>query len=168
MDKSLPRFSGYLAVVLMVIAVDQGTKQIAFQNLQGTPPIDVLPVLQWTLVTNRGAAFGFLNAAGGSQHYYFSVLAGVVSIVLVIWLWRCFMDNRLLAWSLVLILAGAVGNLVDRLRYQYVIDFISFHYQHWYFPAFNIADSAITVGAILFIADSLGMGRGRPDRTPGD
>ena len=68
------------------------------------------------------------------------------------------MHNRLLAWGLVLILGGAIGNLIDRLMYQYVIDFINIHYQNWYFPAFNIADSAITIGAMLLIADCLGLG----------
>ena len=159
MDSSLPRYLGYLAFSGLIIMLDQMTKTIAYQNLLGTEPIEVLPVLQWALVFNRGAAFGFLNEAGGIQHYFFSGLAIVVSIVIVVWLWRIFMENRILAWGLVLVLAGAVGNLIDRIRYQYVIDFINVHYHDWYFPAFNIADMSITLGAFLLILDTFGIGR---------
>jgi signal peptidase II len=158
MDKSIPKYLLYLSCAVLVIAIDQLTKQIAYQNLLGQPPIDVLPVLQWALVFNQGAAFGMFNNAGGLQHYFFSGVAVIVSIVLLVWMWRAFMNNALLTTGLTLVLAGAVGNLIDRIQYQFVIDFISFHYQGWYFPAFNIADSAITVGAILLIADSFGFG----------
>ena len=159
MDSSLPRYLGYLAFSGLIIMLDQMTKTIAYQNLLGTEPIEVLPVLQWALVFNRGAAFGFLNEAGGIQHYFFSGLAIVVSMVILVWLWRIFMENRILAWGLVLVLAGAVGNLIDRIRYQYVIDFINVHYNDWYFPAFNIADMSITLGAFLLILDTFGIGR---------
>ena len=159
MDSSLPRYLGYLAFSGLIIMLDQMTKTIAYQNLLGTEPIEVLPVLQWALVFNRGAAFGFLNEAGGIQHYFFSGLAIVVSMVILVWLWRIFMENRILAWGLVLVLAGAVGNLIDRIRYQYVIDFINVHYHDWYFPAFNIADMSITLGAFLLILDTFGIGR---------
>ena len=144
-------------MALAILAVDQATKFIAYKLLIGNPPVDFLPFWQWALVFNRGAAFGFLNEAGGYQHFFFSGLAIVISLVIVIWLWRVFMHNRLLAWGLVLVLAGALGNLVDRLLHQYVIDFISLHYRDWYFPAFNVADMAITFGAIFLIADSLGF-----------
>jgi signal peptidase II len=156
---SLPRYLGYLAFSVMVIIVDQITKAIAYQKLLGAEPIEVLPVLQWALVFNRGAAFGFLNDAGGIQHYFFSGLALLVSIVILVWLWRIFMKNRILAWGLVLVLAGAIGNLIDRIRFQYVIDFINLHYHDWYFPAFNIADIAITFGAFLLILDAFEIGQ---------
>ena len=159
MDSSLPRYLGYLAFSGLIIMLDQMTKTIAYQRLLGAEPIEVLPVLQWALVFNRGAAFGFLNEAGGIQHYFFSGLAIVVSMVILVWLWRIFMENRILAWGLVLVLAGAVGNLIDRIRYQYVIDFINVHYHDWYFPAFNIADMSITLGAFLLILDTFGIGR---------
>ena len=161
MNSSLTRYLGYLVFSSFVIILDQITKTIAYQKLLGAEPVEVLPVLQWALVFNRGAAFGFLNNAGGIQHYFFSGLAIAVSIVILIWLWRIFTDNRILAWGLALVLAGAIGNLIDRIRFQYVIDFINLHYHNWYFPAFNIADIAITFGAILLILDALGIGQNK-------
>jgi len=158
MDRSVPKYLLYLAFAVLIIAIDQLTKKIAYQSLLGHPPIDALPVLQWALVFNKGAAFGMFNDAGGFQHYFFSGVAVVVSIVLLVWIWRACVDSALLTTGLTLVLAGAIGNLIDRLRFQFVIDFIYFHYQDWYFPAFNIADSAITIGAILLIADSFGLG----------
>ena len=155
---SLHRYLKYLAFVFSIIVLDQITKSIAYQKLLGVEPVEVFPMLQWALVFNRGAAFGFLNNAGGIQHYFFSGLAIVVSVVILIWLWRICMKNIVLAWGLVLVLAGAIGNLIDRIRYQYVIDFINFHYNDWYFPAFNIADISITMGAFLLILDAFGVG----------
>lgn len=151
------RYGLFLVFVAVLIAVDQWTKMIAYSRLLGQPPIDVLPMLQWALVFNRGAAFGFLGNAGGVQHYLFSGLAIIVSGVLLVWLWREVGRNLLLSWGLALILAGAIGNLIDRLRFQYVIDFINLHYGGWYFPAFNIADMAITFGAILFLMDAFNI-----------
>lgn len=156
---SIARYLGYLFTAMIIVVLDQVTKAIAYKQLIGQQPIDVLPVLQWALVFNRGAAFGFLNQAGGIQHYIFSTLAIVISIVIVIWLWRIYMKNTILAIGLVLVLAGAIGNLIDRIRFQYVIDFINLHYGDWYFPAFNIADMAITFGAIFLIIDTLGIGQ---------
>ena len=158
MQKSTPKYLMHIGLAMVLVGLDQWTKQIAYQNLLGQPPIDVLPILQWALVFNSGAAFGFLNQAGGIQHYFLVGLAMVVSMVLLVWLWRSFTHNRLLSLGLVMVLAGAIGNLIDRVVYRYVIDFIYFHYQDWYFPAFNIADSAITLGAICLIADSFGFG----------
>ncbi len=155
MYRSPHKYFMYLALVVVLVGLDQFTKYIAHENLRGQPPLDVLPVLQWALVFNRGAAFGFLSHAGGIQHYLFSGLAMVVSVVLLVWLWRSSSRNGLLSCGLSLVLAGAVGNLIDRLLHQHVIDFIYFHYQDWYFPAFNLADTAITFGAICLIIDSL-------------
>ena len=162
-EKSVTRYFGYLSVALVILVLDQVTKRIAYESLAGHPPVDVLPFLQWALVFNRGAAFGFLNDAGGLQHYFFSGLAMLVSLIILVWLWRAFMINKLLSWGLVLVLAGAIGNLIDRLLHRYVIDFINLHYHDWYFPAFNIADMAITFGAICLIADSLGIGQGKSE-----
>ncbi len=148
------KFLGYISISALIVMVDQVTKKAAYEYLRGQPIVEVLPVLQWAWVENRGAAFGFLSDAGGLSHYLFSTLAVMASVFIVVWLWRCFTVNRLLAWGLVLILAGAVGNLIDRLSYRYVIDFISVHYQELYFPAFNVADMAITFGAILVIIDN--------------
>ena len=158
MQKFPSKYLMYIGLAIVLIIFDQWTKQIAYKNLLGQPPVDVLPVLQWALVFNRGAAFGFLNDAGGIQHYLFSGLALVISVILLVWLWRVCKQNGLLSLGLVMILSGAIGNLIDRMLYQYVIDFIYFHYNDWYFPAFNIADSAITLGAICLIVDSFGFG----------
>lgn len=153
-QKPTLKFPGYIGISALILLVDQVTKKVASEYLWGQPAIEVLPVLQWTWVANRGAAFGFLSDAGGLQHYFFSTLAALISVFIVVWLWRCCTANRLLAWGLALILAGAMGNLMDRLQYRYVIDFISLHYQDLYFPAFNIADMAITFGAVLLIIDN--------------
>ena len=162
-DKHGVRYIGFLGVALVILVLDQVTKRVAYVTLAGHPPVDALPFLQWALVFNRGAAFGFLNDAGGYQHYFFSGLAALVSLIIMVWLWRVIMVNRLLSWGLVLVLAGALGNLIDRLLHGYVIDFVNLHYQDWYFPAFNIADVAITFGAICLIADSLGIGHGKSE-----
>ena len=159
MKNSIPRYLGYLAVSAVIIVLDQVTKTIAYKQLFGQQPVDVLPVLQWALVFNRGAAFGFLNQAGGFQHYLFSSLAVVMAIIIVIWLWRIYMENTILAIGLVLVLAGAIGNLIDRIQFRYVIDFINLHYGDWYFPAFNVADMAITFGAVFLIIDTVWLGR---------
>ena len=159
MNKSPLKYILFLAIAVLIISIDQITKHIAFDQLSGKPPIDVLPILQWALVFNRGAAFGFLSEAGGIQHYLFVGLASVVTIILLVWLWRSVAENKILSWGLTLVMAGAIGNLIDRLSYQYVIDFISVHYQNWYFPAFNIADASITLGAIFLIMDAFGIGQ---------
>lgn len=152
------KFIGYLLFAAFVIVVDQLSKQIAYANLLGQPSIEVLPFFQLTLVFNRGAAFGFLNDASGWQHYFFITIAIVVSLVLVGWLWRAQHRNAILCWGLALILGGALGNLIDRVNQQFVIDFISLHYGQWQFPTFNIADGAITLGAVALILDTLGFG----------
>lgn len=165
MQKSLAKYFMYIGLTMILVGVDQWSKQIAYANLLHQPPIDVLPILQWVLVFNRGAAFGFLSQAGGIQYYILSGIAVMVSIVLLILLWRSYTHKRFLSLGLAMVLAGAIGNLIDRVMYRYVIDFIHFHYQDWYFPAFNIADSAITLGAICLIADSLGW-VGRDQKMP--
>jgi signal peptidase II len=115
--------------------------------------VAILPVLNFTLQHNSGAAFSFLSDAGGWQRYFFSAVALLVSLVLVVWLHRLRRDDLLLAVGLGLILGGALGNLWDRVALGYVVDFISVHYRDSYFPAFNIADSAITLGAGCVLLD---------------
>ncbi|MEJ2176384.1 MAG: signal peptidase II [Gammaproteobacteria bacterium] len=148
-------YAGYLIVSLVIVVSDQITKQIAYQNLGGGPPIEILPVFKFALVLNQGAAFGILNDAGGWQRLFFIALALVFSLVLLVWIWREIGRSRILSFGLALVLGGAIGNLIDRINAGYVIDFIVLHYQDWYFPAFNIADMAITFGAIILIVDSL-------------
>jgi signal peptidase II len=117
-------------------------------------PEVVLPILDFTLRYNPGAAFSFLADQSGWQRYFLTGLASVVSIVLAVWIYRLKPSERILGVGLALVLGGALGNLYDRVVLGHVVDFISFHWNDWYFPAFNIADSAISVGAVLLIIDS--------------
>ena len=121
--------------------------------------IPLLPYFNLTYVHNTGAAFSFLSDAGGWQRWFFAALAAIISVVLSVWLARLQKNETLLAVSLSLILGGAVGNLIDRLVYGYVIDFLDVYYQAWHWPAFNIADSAITLGVALLLAESFGFGK---------
>ena len=141
----------------VVIALDQATKALVVARLELFERHAWLPVLEVTRLHNRGAAFSFLNDASGWQRYFFVGLAAAVSIGIVYWLSRLTLaGNRLVGGGLALILGGAIGNVIDRLLRGYVVDFIHFHwFESWYFPAFNVADSAITVGAALLILDSL-------------
>lgn len=151
----------WFALALVVILLDQYTKGLASTHLDYAQPVRVFWWFNLTLHHNTGAAFSFLSDAGGWQQYFFGGAAIVVSLVLAVWLWVLPRGQRLLALSLGLILGGALGNLWDRLTLGYVVDFISVHYQHHYFPTFNIADSAISVGAVLLLLDSV-IHRERP------
>ncbi len=145
----------WLGVAGLVVVLDQLTKQIADALLSYNDPLVLLPIFNFTLRYNTGAAFSFLADSGGWQRWFFSVIAVVVSVILVAWLKRLPRTALWEALGISLILGGAIGNLIDRLLFGYVIDFIEFHYQHWYWPAFNVADSAITVGVTVLILDSL-------------
>ncbi|MEM0955901.1 MAG: signal peptidase II [Pseudomonadota bacterium] len=145
----------WFALAAAVIVLDQGTKALALAQLDYASPVQWLPVLNMTLHFNTGAAFSFLSEAGGWQRWFFSAIAIAASAVIAVWLTRLRSQERLLAISLSLILGGALGNLWDRIQFGYVVDFISVHYQHWYFPTFNVADSAVSVGAVLMIVDAL-------------
>ena len=136
---------------LIVIVLDQITKHMASANLMMFDPVAIMPMLNFTLMHNEGAAFSFLSDAGGWQRWFFSILAFVVSIILIVWIKKLKPEERALAISLALILGGAIGNLIDRLRFGYVVDFIDVYYNDMHWPAFNIADSAISVGAVLMI-----------------
>lgn len=149
-SKSLP----YFVLAVVVILLDQFTKGLASGGLQYGQPVVVFSWFNLTLQHNTGAAFSFLSDAGGWQRYFFSGAAIVISAILAAWLYLMHRGQLLLAISLGLILGGALGNLWDRVTLGYVVDFISWHYQERYFPAFNIADSAITVGAICMLLDS--------------
>ena len=143
----------WLFPVAAVVLLDLWTKSLATNHLDYGVPIEILPVFNLTLQHNSGAAFSFLSDAGGWQPWFFSGIAIVVGSFLLIWLLRLQPGKKILACSLALILGGALGNLWDRLLLGYVVDFISVHYQSYYFPAFNIADSAITIGAGLMLLD---------------
>jgi signal peptidase II len=147
---------GWLPVTLAVILLDQITKYLITQHFQLYDMRPVLPVLDLTLMYNTGAAFSMLAMAGGWQHWLFVTLALVVSAAILVTLVRMRDPvNPWLACGLTLILGGALGNVIDRFRFGHVIDFIYAHWGPHYFPAFNVADSAITVGAALLLFDAL-------------
>ena len=150
--KSIPRWLCFLVVVI-IVALDQLTKSLVSQHLQLGVPVRVFAGFDLLLAHNEGAAFSFLNDAGGWQRWFFSAISTVVSIALVAWLWRLPAGQRLLAVALVFTLAGALGNLIDRLQLGYVVDFISLYYAQWRFATFNVADAAISCGAVLLVLD---------------
>lgn len=142
----------WLALSLVVIALDQLTKFIVLQALRPHAPHAVIPgLLNWTLAFNTGAAFSFLDVGPGPQRWLFSGLAIVVSAALVRWLAQLPRADWRNALPIALVIGGALGNLIDRLRYGRVTDFVEVYWRDWSFPAFNVADSAITVGAILLL-----------------
>jgi len=140
---------------LLVVILDQVTKVWVSANLALYQSIVVLPFFNLTLLHNEGAAWSILATAGGWQRWFLSGLAILISGVIVIWLSRLKRQQRWLACALALILGGALGNVIDRLMYGYVVDFIDVYYQQWHWPAFNIADSAISVGAVMLLIDAL-------------
>ena len=144
----------WLWLSIVVIVLDQWTKVLATENLVLHDPVPIMPSFNIMLAHNTGAAFSFLSDAGGWQRWFFIVLAIGVSIVLVVWLARLAAQQRWTAISLTLILGGAIGNVWDRIQHGYVVDFIQVYYDEWYWPAFNIADSAIFVGAAMLIIES--------------
>ena len=156
----------YLALSALVVGLDQLSKFVIEHQLALFQSIDVLPVLQITRLHNTGAAFSLLADAAGRQRWLFTVLAFIVSIVLTVWLYRIDRSAHLLASALALILGGAVGNLIDRLRLGHVIDFIYAHWDRHYFPAFNVADSSICIGAGLLLLDTWLTSRRRDRPTP--
>lgn len=143
---------GWLAVIAYVL--DQLTKQWTIRVFELGESINILPFFNLTYVRNYGAAFSFLAEAGGWQRWFFTIIALVVSVMLLWWLRQCKRSQVLLPVAFCLILSGAVGNVTDRLIYGYVIDFLHFYYQDWHYPAFNLADSAIFLGAALLIYDA--------------
>jgi signal peptidase II len=137
-----------------VVALDQATKFLVTRFLDVYQRVEVLPVLDFTLLHNTGAAFSILADASGWQRGFFITLGIAVSAMLVTWLWRLPRGERLLPIALSLIVGGAIGNVIDRIAHGYVVDFVHAHWGGAYFPAFNIADSAITIGAVLLMLDA--------------
>ena len=143
----------WLAVVVVIF--DQLTKYIASTSLELLQPVAVVPMFNWTLMHNPGAAFSFLASEDGWQRWFFAIIAVVVSAVIVLWIKRLQQHEKWQAVALALILGGAIGNVIDRIWLGYVVDFIDVYYEHMHWPAFNIADSAITIGVVLIIIDSI-------------
>ena len=144
----------WLAIALLIILLDQFTKTLIVGNFQLGDSRTVTSFFNVVRVHNAGAAFSFLAGASGWQRWFFVGL-GTLATVFIIWMLRNHGGQRLFSWALSLILGGAIGNVIDRLLHGHVIDFIQVHAAGWYFPSFNIADSAITVGAVLLILDEL-------------
>lgn len=144
----------WLSLSALVIVLDQLTKAWMIGNFAYGETLTVFSLFNLVLAHNTGAAFSFLNDAGGIQRWLFSFIA-IAASGWIIWLLRKHSAQLLFAAALSMILGGALGNLIDRLRYGYVVDFLSFHWNEHYFPAFNLADSAITCGAFLLILDSV-------------
>jgi signal peptidase II len=148
--------SNWLWVSVAVMALDQWTKMLIVERFDEFDRLVLLPYLEFMRLHNEGAAFSFLSNAGGWQRWMFIGLGVVVSSAILVWLRRLPAKGQsLLAAGLAFVLGGALGNVIDRVLWGHVIDFIRVHYEEHYFPAFNVADSAITVGAILVILDNL-------------
>ena len=146
------RWTTILVIVLTLL--DQITKRFAESVLEFAQPIPAMPMFNWMLVYNEGAAFSFLSEAGGWQRWFFTVIAAIASIVFIVWLAKTPRSQILLSIAFALMLSGAIGNLIDRALFGYVIDFLDFHWAGYRFPAFNVADSMIFIGAALMILDS--------------
>jgi len=141
----------WLWLSALVIVVDQITKRVVDSAMQLHQTIELIPYFQLTYMRNQGAAFSFLSDAGGWQKWFFAGLAAVVSVVMALWLRLTPRADWRNALPLALVIAGAVGNLIDRLRFGYVVDFVDWYVGKHHWPAFNVADSAIVVGAVLLV-----------------
>ncbi|MFY8349982.1 signal peptidase II [Pseudoalteromonas sp. SSM20] len=144
----------WLVLSIFLLALDQISKWVVSTEMSLYQTIDILPVFNFTYVHNYGAAFSFLSEAGGWQKYFFSTIAVTISVLLIYWLKKLPATNKLLCSAYALVLAGAIGNLIDRLVHGYVIDFLHVYYQQYDFPVFNIADVAISIGAALLLLDA--------------
>ncbi len=150
---------GWLWLAALTAALDQVTKWLAEAALAPYSPVPLVPSLNLTLMYNEGAAFSFLAGAGGWQRWFFAALAAAVTIALGVWLHRLKASERLTAIGIALVMGGAVGNLIDRILTGRVVDFIDVYYGTWHWPAFNLADSAISAGVALLLLATLREGR---------
>jgi signal peptidase II len=144
----------WLMLSAAIVAADQATKAIASSSLAFHERITVLPFFDWTLTHNTGIAFSMFNDGPGWTRYGLSAFALVVAAVFTAWLVRLPREDRWQAAALALIVGGAIGNVIDRLRFGHVVDFILLYWRDWHWPAFNIADSSIFVGAAILILGS--------------
>ena len=144
----------WLALAALIIIADQATKTLILGNFQYGDSRTVTSFFNIVRVHNTGAAFSFLAGASGWQRWFFVGL-GVAAAGFIVWMLRSHAGQRLFSFALSLILGGALGNVIDRLLHGYVVDFIQVHYGGWYFPSFNVADSAISVGAACLILDEI-------------
>ena len=147
----------WLLLSVLIIVLDLWSKGLATESLTLYRPVELTSWLNITLAHNYGAAFSFLSDAGGWQRWLFTGLSSMITLVLIVWLLRLPAREKLTSAALSLIIGGAVGNLVDRINHGYVVDFIDVYYQNMHWPAFNLADSAITGGVVLLLIDGLFM-----------
>ena len=145
---------GWLALALVVFAADQLTKELILSHYAYGGSTRITGFFNIVRAHNSGAAFSFLAGAAGWQRWFFTTV-GIAAALFIVWLLRQHAGQKLFSFALALLLGGAIGNVVDRLRHGYVVDFLDFHWAGWHFPAFNVADSAITVGAACLIWDEL-------------
>ena len=153
-DRLRPALARWLAIALFVVALDQATKWLILGSFEFGDSRHVTDFFNIVRVHNSGAAFSFLAGASGWQRWFFVTLGAVASVFIIVML-RRHGEQRVFAWALTLILGGAIGNVIDRLLHGYVVDFLDFHWAGSHFPAFNVADSAISVGAALLIFDEV-------------
>ena len=153
-SNSRQAFLLWLGLSSLLLILDQLTKIVAKNSLFEGVSQPVTSFLNWTLVYNSGAAFSFLAQAGGWQRWFFTGV-GIIAALIMIWLIRKNSHQTIFSLALSLVLSGAIGNVIDRIIYGAVVDFVDVHYMGWHWPAFNIADSAITIGVILLIVDEI-------------
>ena len=154
------RFYVWTAIAALVVIADQATMWAVVKWVALYEKIPLNSFINLTHHKNPGAAWSFLADAGGWQRWFFIALASVVSVVLIVWLWRIRNERQtILSAGRALVLGGAIGNLIDRVQLGYVVDFIDVHFRGWHYPAFNVADSAITCGVILLLLDALVFSR---------
>ena len=162
MEAKTGRQRNIFALVAFVFLVGDWLSKRLFQGwLETGGPIDVIPGLRLILVHNHGAAFGFLASAGGWQRGFFILVATAVIIYLAWRLWMARPEEKVTNIGFAMILGGATGNLIDRVSQGYVVDFVDIYVRNWHWPAFNVADAAISIGAVVVIFDSLGFFRTR-------
>lgn len=143
---------------LIVVVLDQASKFWIVARFEEYEVLTVWPVFNLTLVYNTGAAFSFLGDAGGWQRWFFVAVGVLVCTFMVIWMSRLRSSERMLGLGLAMVVGGAIGNLIDRIWLGKVVDFLQWHWQDWYWPSFNLADSAITLGVVLLLIDGLFAG----------
>ncbi len=153
----------WLGLSILIIILDQWSKLSVTATMQLYESIQIMPYFNLTYVRNEGAAFSFLSDAGGWQRWLFAGLALAISLIITVWILRLKKQELLLAVALSLVLGGAIGNLIDRIAYGYVIDFLDVYYQDKHWPAFNVADSAICMGVFLMLLENFGIGRPKED-----
>ena len=149
-----PSLAVWLGLALAVIVLDQFSKTLILGHYQLGDSRTVTSFFNVVRVHNTGAAFSFLAGASGWQRWFFVTL-GVVAAGFIVWMLRSHPAQKLFCFSVTMIMGGALGNVADRLLHSYVVDFIQLHWRDWYFPSFNLADSAITLGALLLILDEI-------------